>query len=101
MKKRLIGCMFCIMFLFSHTRLASAFDIKSYCRQVADAVGGSYQIEKTCREQEYEAQRRISRMQVPARIKNYCQEVAQAVGGSYQIMETCIQQELVAKKSLD
>jgi len=29
-----------------------AFDIKSYCRQVSDAVGGSYQIEETCRQQE-------------------------------------------------
>jgi len=99
MAKRHIKYLFASVFFFAASQ-AIAFDIKGYCRQVADAVGGSYQIEKTCREQEYESQRKISRMQVPERIKNYCQNVAQAVGGSYQIMETCIQQELEAKKSL-
>ena len=78
----------------------NAFDINSYCRQVSDAVGGSYQIEKACREQEYEAQSKINSMNIPSRIKNYCTEVGQAVGGSYQIMEACIQQELQAKSSL-
>lgn len=77
-----------------------AFDINSYCREVSDAVGGSYQIEKVCRDQEYEAQTKINSMSIPARIKNYCTEVGQAVGGSYQIMQTCIQQELQAKSSL-
>jgi hypothetical protein len=79
---------------------ANAFDINSYCRQLSDAVGGSYQIEKACREQEYDAQSKISSMSVPSRIKSYCNEVGQAVGGSYQIMEACIQQELQAKSSL-
>lgn len=78
----------------------NAFDIDSYCRQVSDAVGGSYQIEKICRQQEYEAQSIINSISVPSRIKNYCTEVGEAVGGSYQIMEACIQQELQAKNSL-
>ena len=77
-----------------------AFDTNSYCRQVSDAVGGSYQIEKTCREQEHEAQSNINSMKVPSRIENYCKEVAQAIGGSYVIMETCIKQEIKAKNSL-
>lgn len=79
---------------------ANAFDINSYCSQVADSIGGSYVIEKTCREQEREAQSNISSMYVPSRIKNYCREVAQAIGGSYVIMETCIKQEIQAKNSL-
>ena len=89
-----------IVLILLLTGYAMAYDIKAYCRQVADAVGGSYQIEKTCREQEYQAQDRISRMQIPARIENYCRNVGQAVGGSYQIMETCIQQENEARRSL-
>lgn len=79
---------------------AYAFDTNSYCSQVADAVGGSYQIEKACRDQEHKAQSNISSMSVPSRIENYCREVAQSIGGSYVIMEACIQQEIKAKNSL-
>ena len=79
---------------------AYAFDINSYCHQVADSIGGSYVIEKTCREQEHTAKSNISSMSVPSRIEKYCKEVAQSIGGSYVIMETCIQQELEAKNSL-
>ena len=79
---------------------AYAFDTNSYCRQVADSIGGSYVIEKTCREQEHKAKSNISSISVPSRIEKYCREVAQSIGGSYVIMETCIQQELQAKSSL-
>ena len=77
-----------------------AFDTNTYCREVADAIGGSYQIEKACRNEEYKSKSNINSMNVPSRIKNYCKEVAQAIGGSYTIMETCIQQEIKAKNSL-
>lgn len=79
---------------------AFAFDISGYCRQVSDAVGGSYQVEETCRQQEEEAQTILSRKQIPSRIAKYCREVGQAVGGSYQIMNTCVDQELGAKARL-
>ena len=79
---------------------ASAFDINEYCIKVSNAVGGSYQIEKACREQENAALTKINSMNVPEHIKKYCEQVGQAVGGSYQIMEACIQQELEAKNSL-
>jgi hypothetical protein len=79
---------------------AFAFDINGYCRQVADVVGGSYQIEETCRQQERQAQSNLFRKQVPPRVESYCREVGQAVGGSYQIMDTCVQQELAAKARL-
>jgi len=79
---------------------AFAFDINGYCRQVADAVGGSYQIEESCRQQERQAQSSLSRKQIPPRVESYCREVGQAVGGSYQIMDTCVQQELAAKARL-
>ena len=79
---------------------SNAFNINEYCVKVSDAVGGSYQIEKACREQENVALTKINSMNVPEHIKNYCEQVGQAVGGSYQIMQTCIQQELEAKNSL-
>mgnify|MGYP005862946487 CR=1 FL=1 len=79
---------------------AYAFDIPAYCRQVADAVGGSYQIELACRQQEEAARSRLSRIELPDRVRSYCTQVAQAVGGSYQIMETCAQQELEARRRL-
>lgn len=76
------------------------FDTNRYCRQVADVVGGSYQIEQTCHEQELDAKRKLERMIIPERIKKYCTEVAQTIGGSYQIMKTCVEQELSAKRKL-
>ena len=39
---------------------AKAYDINSYCQKVAETVGGSYQIEKACRIQEYNAQSKIN-----------------------------------------
>ena len=87
-----------VMTLFSSS--AFAFDINGYCRQVADAVGGSYQIEETCRQQERQAQANLSRKQIPSRVENHCRNVGQAVGGSYQIMDTCVEQELAARARL-
>lgn len=81
--------------------ISFGYDINTYCEGVADAVGGSYQIEEMCREQEQDAKARIFKMNIPPRIKKYCEEVGQAVGGSYQIMESCIQQELEAKSRMD
>lgn len=79
---------------------AFAFGIYGYCRQVSDAVGGSYQIEEACRQQEREAQASLSRKQMPPRVEKYCREVGKAVGGSYQIMNACVEQELAAKARL-
>ena len=77
---------------------AVAFDTAAYCRQVGAFVGGSYQIELTCRQQENAA--RLNRMSVPNRIESYCREVGSFAGGSYQIMVTCIEQELEARRQL-
>lgn len=91
-----------ILFIVSLTLCSNAFsfDIHRYCRQVSEAVGGSYQIEEACRQQEREAQANLSRKQIPSRVEKYCREVGQAVGGSYQIMNACIEQELAAKARL-
>ena len=96
--KKMVLTIFGLLILIDYVE---AYDINSYCRKVSEAVGGSYQIEKTCRDQEHQAQVKINSMSVPKRIKNYCKEVGQAVGGSYQIMQTCIQQEIKAKNSLN
>lgn len=77
------------------------YDTHSYCRTVSDAIGGSYQIELTCREQEEAAARQVRSESVPDRVMGYCDQVSRAIGGSYQILETCIQQELLAKSQLD
>lgn len=79
---------------------ARSYDITSYCESVGAAVGGRYQIEAGCRQQEERARASIARIDVPARISSYCESVGEAVGGSYQIMESCIDQELRAKNSL-
>ena len=71
------------------------FDIAAYCARVADAVGGSYQIEETCRQQEADA--REATRSTERRISAYCARVAEAVGGSYQIYNTCVDQEEAAR----
>jgi hypothetical protein len=43
-----------LIFALCFSGSVSAYDINSYCCKVSDAVGGSYQIEKVCREQEYQ-----------------------------------------------
>jgi predicted secreted protein len=53
------------------------FDIEAYCARVADAVGGSYQIEETCRQQEADA--REAMRSTEQRIATYCEKVADAV----------------------
>lgn len=93
------GIQVALLFTLSASN-ALAFDIAAYCRQVGDAVGGSYQIEKACRDQEYRAKQNIEKMKIPARIEKYCTDVASAVGGSYNIMEACIKQETDAMNSL-
>lgn len=77
-----------------------AFNTSAYCREVGAVVGGSYQIELVCRQQEDAARSRLNRMSVPGRIESYCREVGAVVGGSYQIMVTCIEQELEARRQL-
>lgn len=76
------------------------FDIKSFCRSVADVSGGSYTIEEGCRKLERESKRDIRLKSIPERIYSYCLEVAEVSGGSYQIMDGCIDMELEAKGRL-
>jgi len=76
------------------------FDTKSYCRKVADAVGGSYEIEETCRNEEADALASLQSRKIPARILRYCTQVTDAIGGSYVIMQTCVEQENEAKARL-
>jgi hypothetical protein len=79
---------------------APAYDTASYCRQIGDTAGGSYVIERTCRQQEMEALSAIRRMSIPARIQNYCAQIGETAGGSYVIYKTCAEQELEAASSL-
>jgi hypothetical protein len=79
---------------------AQSYDIKSYCQQVSESVGGSYRIEASCQDGERASQANIANMTVPERIEKYCQEVGQSIGGSYRIMESCIKNEIEAKNKL-
>lgn len=76
------------------------FDTVAYCARVADAGGGSYQIEETCRQLEEDAQKTLIWAEVPLKIMAYCSGVAKAGGGSYAILATCADQEIAAKQRL-
>lgn len=77
-----------------------AFDVAGYCGKVSASVGGSYMIEKGCRDQEYGARAWAAARSTPARVRRYCGEVAGSVGGSYSIYKGCIEQELGAAAAL-
>lgn len=77
-----------------------SYDIQSYCEQVSEVVGGSYVIEKGCRDQEAEALSKIRNQDVPDRVAKYCDGVGQVVGGSYMIYYGCLIQELDAARQM-
>lgn len=74
------------------------YDPASYCRTVADTVGGSSSIEQACMRQQQSAYDELSRewVNIPDRAKSYCDQVAEAVGGSYEILSACIRNETEA-----
>jgi len=100
MRKFLILIVSLSVLAIGATVFAADFNIRGYCRQISDVVGGSYQIEEACIQMENESKRNLSGMYIPSRIKNYCTEVASVVGGSYQIMEACVQMELDSKSRI-
>ena len=86
--------------LVSGETLAQDYDIKKYCQKVATVTGGSYVIEKGCRDQENAAKKSLAGEKIEARIRSHCEEVARVTGGSYVIMRGCVDQEKAAKRAL-
>lgn len=76
------------------------FDTHAYCRKIGDAVGGSSEIELTCRRSESMAKQNIQDHRPIDRVFDYCKNIGANVGGSYEIMQTCIQQEESAQRQL-
>ena len=93
-----------MLLLFLHIAAQAAsipsFDTKAYCRKIADTIGGSYQIEETCRNEEYDALEKLNSRVIPDRILKYCTRIGETIGGSYQIMETCVEEETEAANRL-
>jgi hypothetical protein len=78
-----------------------AYDVETYCSQVADAVGGSNQIRNACIGQQQTAydSLKFRWASIPGRTAAYCDSIGKAVGGSYEILQACVQQELAAEKA--
>ena len=79
---------------------APDYDVDAYCKQVAQTGGGSYVIEKGCREQEQSARRWVESADISAQIVDYCDQVASTTGGSYMIFQGCVQQERQARDAM-
>jgi len=80
--------------------IAADFNIENHCREVSQFVGGSYQIEQNCRNNERKAKEQLSAEPIPPEIEKHCAEVAEFVGGSYQLMMSCVKNETKAKANL-
>lgn len=76
---------------------AQTFDVAGYCKGVAEEAGGSYIVERSCREYEQEAKGWLDTESIEDRIRNYCGKVSETVGGSYTIMKACVEQEREAR----
>lgn len=77
------------------------FDIKAYCKNVADVSGGSNVIELGCRDMENDAKSALAKMSIPSKVLNYCTEVARASGGSYSIVQGCVDMEIDAQQKME
>jgi hypothetical protein len=85
----------------SPASIEPTYDVEGYCAKVAQASGGSYQLEAGCRKQEAEARVRLASFQgVEPRILGYCTNMADQIGRSYWFLVTCIDGELKAKSEL-
>lgn len=84
-----------------HARAADApsYDTETHCSEVADSIGGSAQIELTCRQEESKARRWVESHSVSDKMMTYCDEVASTLE-SYEILKTCIEQEQEAAAQL-
>jgi hypothetical protein len=71
------------------------YDVETFCENVKNVSGGSYQIFNTCIDAQQTAYDNLKRtyITVSSETTKYCEQIAEVSGGSYQILETCIQQE--------
>ena len=77
------------------------YDIDAYCATIAEAAGGSYQLESSCRKQETDALDRFGRLEgVEPRILSYCRNTADIAARSYWFLVTCIGSEEKAKAEM-
>lgn len=76
------------------------YDIEVYCAEVAKMTGGSYSIEKGCRDMEAVAKTMLEARSVEPKIMEYCDEVARFSGGSYSLLDGCIGMEEQARNAM-
>jgi hypothetical protein len=78
-----------------------AYDIAAYCEMISKTNGGSYWLEKACRDQEQTALATLREAPIEVRIMRNCQTMTEAANmRSYWFLNACIQQEIAAKKAL-
>jgi hypothetical protein len=80
--------------------IANEYDTKAYCKDMSEVIGGSYLIEKSCRDQEMVAKAQLARLAIPSEIEKYCDDMGEFIGGSYVIKQSCVKEEMTAKDAL-
>ena len=77
------------------------YDPRSYCREVANTIGGASVIQNSCIDQEQAAydSLKMNWASIGSRTRSYCDEVSRTIGGMYVMLLTCIQQETSAASS--
>lgn len=79
------------------------YDVKAYCKTVADTAGGSAMILRGGYSQEQTSYNKLKPTweTLPAKMQKYCDEVAQVSGGSFMILAGCVQMELKSAAGAD
>ena len=63
-------------------------------------AGGSYALEKSCRDMETGAKATLTARSVEPKIMQYCDEVSRFSGGSYGLLDSCISMEEQARNAM-
>jgi hypothetical protein len=76
--------------------------IEKNCRRIASAGGSmSYEVEKQCTDDEWDAFHELASMSIEGRIQDHCGRIARAGGRmSYEVMLQCVQDEVEARTQL-
>jgi hypothetical protein len=78
-----------------------AYNVESFCENLSQKAGGSYQVKAACIQSEGQAQQDVAGLgSTEKRIADFCGQISGAAGGSYQVYFYCVLNEEKAKSGV-
>jgi hypothetical protein len=92
--KRRVVFVLIIVMLSGCTTMMAPQKVKDYCKRISGTEDLGSSIVRACLEQEMNAKKKLSKMEIPWQVEKYCREISDRTGGSYQVMLACVEEEL-------